>query len=89
MTTFTYESFFSKQGRPPENSDVAAQRFYPAVLYHDARIGIDATNRFNFYLGVDNIFNRQPPLGLTGVGGGSGIYSNRGRFFYAGATAKF
>ena len=24
-----------------------------------------------------------------GVGGGSGIYDNRGRFFYIGATAKF
>jgi outer membrane receptor protein involved in Fe transport len=89
MTTFAYESFFSKQGRPPQNADQAEQRFYPAVFYHDARIGIDAGDRFNFYMGVDNILNRVPPLGLTGVGGGSGIYSNRGRFFYAGATAKF
>jgi outer membrane receptor protein involved in Fe transport len=89
MTTFSYESFFSKQGRDPTNADVAEQRFYPAVFYHDARIGIDAGQRLNFYFGVDNILNRQPPLGLTGVGGGSGIYSNRGRFFYAGATAKF
>ena len=28
-------------------------------------------------------------LGLTGIGGGSGIYDVRGRFFYAGAVAKF
>jgi len=89
MTTFTYESFFSKQGRPPENSDVAEQRFYPAVVYHDVRLGFDLNRDFNFYMGVDNVFNRLPPLGLTGVGGGSGIYSNRGRFFYAGATARF
>jgi outer membrane receptor protein involved in Fe transport len=89
MTTFAYESFFSKQGRPPQNADVAQQRFYPAVFYHDARIAIDAGNRFNFYIGVDNVLNRKPPLGLTGVGGGSGTYSNRGRFFYSGVTAKF
>ncbi|HYI41387.1 MAG TPA: TonB-dependent receptor [Allosphingosinicella sp.] len=89
MTTFTYESFFSKQGRVPENPDVAAERFYPAVFYHDARIAIDAGERFNFYVGVDNILNRDPPFGLTGIGAGSGIYSNRGRFFYAGAVAKF
>jgi outer membrane receptor protein involved in Fe transport len=89
MTTFTYESFFSKQGRPAENPDVAQERFYPAVFYHDARIGIDAGERFNFYIGVDNILNRNPPFGLTGIGAGSGIYSNRGRFFYAGAVAKF
>ena len=89
MTTFTYESFFSKQGRVPENPDVAEERFYPAVFYHDARIGIDAGERFNFYIGVDNILNRNPPFGLSGIGAGSGIYSNRGRFFYAGAVAKF
>ena len=89
MTTFTYESFFSKQGRVPENPDAAEERFYPAVFYHDARIGIDAGDRFNFYIGVDNILNRDPPFGLTGIGAGSGIYTNRGRFFYAGATAKF
>ncbi|MEA3064612.1 MAG: hypothetical protein QOJ27_1058 [Sphingomonadales bacterium] len=89
MTTFSYESFFSKQGRVPENPDAAEQRFYPAVFYHDARIAIDAGKRFNFYVGVDNILDRDPPLGLTGIGAGSGIYSNRGRFFYAGATAKF
>jgi outer membrane receptor protein involved in Fe transport len=89
MTTFSYESFFSKQGRDPTNADVAEQRFYPAVFYHDVRVGIDASERFNFYMGIDNVLNRLPPLGLTGVGGGSGIYSNRGRFFYAGATAKF
>jgi hypothetical protein len=27
-----------------------------------------------------------PPLGLTGAGAGSAIYSSIGRFFYAGAT---
>ena len=27
--------------------------------------------------------------GLTGVGGGSGIYDNRGRFGYAGIQAQF
>jgi hypothetical protein len=36
-------------------------------------------------VGVDNVFNRLPPGGLTGAGAGSGIFSNTGRFFYAGA----
>lgn len=89
MTTFSYESFFSKQGRPAQNPDVAEQRFYPDVFYHDVRLGLDVDENFNFYMGVDNIGNRLPPLGLTGVGAGSGIYSNIGRFFYAGAVAKF
>jgi outer membrane receptor protein involved in Fe transport len=89
MVTNFYEDFFSKQGRPAENEDWSAFKFYPAVTYHDVRMGIDATKNFNFYVGVDNVFNRLPPFGLTGVGGGSGIYEPRGRFFYAGAKAKF
>jgi outer membrane receptor protein involved in Fe transport len=89
MTTFAYENIFSKQGRPPENSDVADINFFPAVFYHDIRIGANAGERFNFYVGVDNLLNRLPPYGLTGVGGGSGIYSNRGRFFYTGISARF
>jgi outer membrane receptor protein involved in Fe transport len=40
-------------------------------------------------MGIDNLLNRNPPLGLSGIGDGSGIYTNRGRFFYAGAVAKF
>jgi outer membrane receptor protein involved in Fe transport len=84
-----YEDIFSKQGRDPENADYADRRFYPSVFYHDLRLGVDATKSFNFYFGIDNVTNRKPPLGLTGIGGGSGIYDVRGRFFYAGAVAKF
>jgi outer membrane receptor protein involved in Fe transport len=40
-------------------------------------------------MGVDNVLNRNPPYGLTGAGAGSGIFTNRGRFFYAGAVARF
>jgi hypothetical protein len=35
------------------------------------------------------VTNTIPPFGLTGIGGGSAIYDNRGRFFYAGAKANF
>jgi outer membrane receptor protein involved in Fe transport len=89
MLTSAYEDFFSKNGNPPQNSDVNNIEYYPATFYHDIRIGADAGRRFNFYVGVDNLLNTLPPLGLTGVGGGSGIYSNRGRFFYAGIQARF
>jgi outer membrane receptor protein involved in Fe transport len=84
-----YEDFFSLQGRTPQDADYADRIWYPSVLYHDARIGLDVNDKFNFYLGVDNITNRMPPLGLTGVGDGSGIYNTRGRFFYGGVVAKF
>ncbi|HET9640399.1 MAG TPA: TonB-dependent receptor [Allosphingosinicella sp.] len=85
----TYEDYNSINGQPPQNADYADIITYPAVFYHDIRLGIDVTEKFNFYMGIDNLFNRMPPFGLTGVGGGSGIYDNRGRNFYAGVVAKF
>lgn len=89
MVLNAYEDTFSSQGRPPQNPDYADIRFYPSVFYHDVRLGIDVGPKFNFYLGVDNLTNKQPPLGLTGIGGGSAIYDNRGRFYYSGVVAKF
>jgi hypothetical protein len=85
MTDFAYEDTNSFEGRPPQNADVADRIHTGAVWYHDARIDY-TINKYNFYVGVDNIFNKLPPLGLTGAGAGSGIYSNFGRFFYAGAV---
>lgn len=84
-----YEDYFSVGAQPPQNADYAEIKFYPAVWYHDVRLSIEATKNFDFYMGIDNVLNRNPPYGLTGAGAGSGIYTNRGRFFYAGAVAKF
>jgi outer membrane receptor protein involved in Fe transport len=83
------EDVFAVQGRPPENADYASLRFYPSTFYHDVRLGIEVNNKFNFYLGADNVLDTVPPYGLSGIGGGSGIYDNRGRFLYAGIQAKF
>jgi outer membrane receptor protein involved in Fe transport len=85
----TFEDVNSLQGRPPQNFDFADRFLYPDVFYHDIRLDVQATEKFNFYIGVDNATNRLPPLGLTGVGGGSGIYDVRGRYFYAGFKAGF
>lgn len=89
MVLNQYEDFFSVQGRPPQDADWADRQFYPSVVYHDVRLGFDVNKQFNFYMGIDNFTNRKPPLGATGIGAGSGIYDVRGRFFYAGAVAKF
>lgn len=79
-----YEDFFSFQGRDPQNADYASRKFYPAITYHNLRFGVDIGKHSEFYVGADNIADQMPPLGLSGIGGGSGIYDNRGRFFYAG-----
>ena len=89
LNTAAYEFFFEKQGREPEDPDWAEQKFYPSVFYHDIRASFDATDRFNMYLGIDDVTNRKPPLGATSIGQGSGIYRNIGRFFFAGVVAKF
>jgi hypothetical protein len=84
-----YEFFFSKQGRDPSNPDWAEDRFYSPQFYHDIRAQVDIKPGFNFYLGIDDLTNNLPPKGQTGIGGGSGIYRNIGRFMYAGVVAKF
>jgi outer membrane receptor protein involved in Fe transport len=76
---------------PPGGNDAdwADIRYYPSVLYHDFRINVEVARDYSFYVGVDNAFDRAPPLGLTGTGAGSGIYSIRGRNFFAGFRARF
>ncbi len=90
MYNGTYEDYNSLQGRPPTDPYAYSSRYhlYPSVFYHDARIEFDAGQNYNIYFGVDNMLNKLPPFGLTGIGGGSGIYDNVGRFFYAGVSSK-
>lgn len=84
-----YEDVNPLQDRTAQNADYADIMEYPAVFYHDVRFGFELENGFEFNLGVDNVLDTNPPLGLTGIGGGSGIYRVRGRNFYAGVKAKF
>jgi outer membrane receptor protein involved in Fe transport len=84
---FAFEDFNSFEGRPPQNADAtdSAHRSTPAVWYHDVRLDY-TIKKYNFYVGVDNVFNKLPPLGFSGAGGFSSIYSSIGRFVYAGAV---
>lgn len=84
-----YEDAHSVQGRPPQNADAYPRNGYPSTFYHNARIGIDVNDKFNFYGGVSNIGDVKPPLGLTGTGGGSALYNPLGRAFYAGFRANY
>ena len=73
----------------PQNPDFADKRWYPRRFYHDIRFATDVGPKFNFYMGVDNLTDEQPPYATTGIGGGSSIYDAIGRFFYAGVKANF
>ncbi|MEQ1687110.1 MAG: TonB-dependent receptor [Sphingopyxis sp.] len=70
----------------PNNADAFPQIWYPDVFYHDVRIGWDINDKFRFYAGVNNLFDRQPPLGLLGTAGGD-PFDSFGRNFFFGISA--
>jgi outer membrane receptor protein involved in Fe transport len=81
-------------GCPPNNLDYADILKYPAITYNDLRFQWDTgpalrMKNLQLYVGVNNIFNRKPPLGSTGTGSGSAIYDIRGRNYYAGLKTNF
>lgn len=84
-----YETVNAVDGRAATNPNQYPDNYYPNVDYHDFRLGLNFSTRSNFYVGVDNAFDRRPPYGSTGIGGGTGIFDNIGRRFYAGITANF
>jgi outer membrane receptor protein involved in Fe transport len=73
---------------PANNADAFPRIHYPDVLYHDIRIGFDVGNDFRFYAGVNNLLDRQPPLGLLGTAGGD-PFDSFGRNFFFGFNADF
>jgi outer membrane receptor protein involved in Fe transport len=89
QTVTDYEATHDSPQGPAYDADYSDPIWYPTVWYHDIRLGLDVDRRFNFYVGVDNVLNRMPPLGQLGNTAGSGIYSNTGRFVYAGFRADF
>jgi outer membrane receptor protein involved in Fe transport len=78
------ENIRSVSGLPPQNPDFSDIAWTGSVMYHDLRVEYAWSNSLDVFIGVDNISDEMPPLGLTGVGAGSAIYDNTGRFFYGG-----
>jgi outer membrane receptor protein involved in Fe transport len=93
QTIGAYESYFGIDGRPAQNADLTAERFYPDMLYHAVRLSYRVNERFQFYGGVDNLFDADPTIlrntfGSTGTAGGT-AWDYIGRYFYAGAIVDF
>jgi len=72
----------------PANADAFPQVNYPDVLYHDIRVGVDIGNDLRVFGGVNNLLDKQPPLGLLGTAGGD-PFDSFGRNFFFGINAKF
>ena len=72
----------------PANADAFPQVHYPDVLYHDIRVGVNIGNDFRLFAGVNNLLDKQPPLGLLGTAGGD-PFDSFGRNFFFGINANF
>ena len=73
----------------PQNNDLTEEVFYPGVIYHNVRLNFSVEdNKFNFYVGIDNVMDKKPPFGLLGTAGGD-PYDTYGRFLYAGFKANW
>jgi hypothetical protein len=73
----------------PQNNDLTKEVFYPGVIYHNVRVNFTVdSNKYNFYVGIDNLMDKKPPYGLLGTAGGD-PYDTTGRFMYAGFQAKW
>lgn len=90
-----FSTLFPINGLPASDVDAFPDTKFPSVMYHDLRVDIDVAegadgNTMRFYFGVDNVLDRGVPNGATtATGGGSAIYSFRGRNLYAGFRARF
>jgi len=89
-----YEFYYPLNGLDPQNPDAYPQMTYPDVLYHDLRLTVRIEDVVpvktgEFYFGVDNLLDKTPPLGATGLTDGSAIYDVWGRRFYMGFKVDF
>lgn len=84
-TSVAFENTHTFQGRAPTYPNIASVTSYPQYTYSNIRLSQDIDNKkFQFYVGVDNLFNLYPPYGTLGTGSGDAIYQNYGRYFYSG-----
>lgn len=67
-----------------------------AVIYHDVNARYNFADGIEAYIGVNNLFNKQPPMlpqgtvyGDTGTNTASTAYDVTGRYYYAGVSVKF
>ncbi|UNK57692.1 TonB-dependent receptor [Pseudoxanthomonas daejeonensis] len=62
-----------------------------SYTYHNFQFGytFPGENKLDVYLGIDNAFDKDPPLNYFGADIGSAMYDNVGRYMYMGATYRF
>lgn len=68
----------------------------PQLAYHDIQARYTVADKYQLYLGVNNLLDRNPPVigspfpaNITGTETAADVYDPVGRFFYAGIRATF
>jgi iron complex outermembrane receptor protein len=67
----------------------------PSYTYHDLQVKFDVMKKLEFYIGANNVFDKQPPFIIGGNSQWPGTntvadtYDLLGRTLYAGVTVKF
>lgn len=68
----------------PLDNDQFEDPFFKRQTYHNVRLNWDLKDTdFNFYVGVDNVFDNKPPFGQLGTAAGD-PYDTFGAFYYVG-----
>ncbi|KLJ01408.1 TonB-dependent receptor [Luteimonas sp. FCS-9] len=76
----------SYQSNPGQSSPIRNGSY----TYHNAQIGYTFPDSdIKVYLGIDNVFDKDPPLNYFGADVNQSFYDSVGRFMYLGATYKF
>lgn len=88
QTIGAYETQNSFAGRAPTNADAYPRVWYPSVVYHGVKGLYNFSDSYSAYVGIDNLQDKRPPLGLLGTGGGD-PFDSIGRYFYVGVSAKY
>lgn len=61
-----------------------------SYTYHNAQVGYTFRDSgLNVYLGMDNVFDKDPPVNYFGSDASSAFYDSLGRFMYLGASYRF
>ncbi|TCN90208.1 TonB-dependent receptor [Shewanella fodinae] len=90
------DSKFGYNGNYTDGEALTTYNSIDAVIYHDINARYNFADGIEAYVGVNNLFNKQPPMlpqgsiyGDTGTNTASTAYDVTGRYYYAGVSVKF
>ena len=83
------ETLFGSATNNDPNPDINDNTIAESVLYVDIGGSYHFDNGLTVGATVDNVFDEDPPFGLFGNGGDSGIFDSVGRFVNVRATWQF